>query len=170
MPFQHSQHSPGWTPPCPSRIKSAAVANGVKVGALGIRFSGPDSKDLAGDYFDSATDLGPTMGQGAVVMINHGQPFGDSPILRGFADIVLGTADVKRDSSGLFVSTTLDVSDPLQEALASLVSLGTLRWSSGTSGHVAKRADDGRILRWWPVEFSLCACPCEPRLPALRRL
>jgi hypothetical protein len=87
-----------------------------------------------------------------------------------FAGIMLPPATVTRDAKGLFVSTTLDLSDPFQKALASLVTLGAMRWSSGTAAHVMKKADDGRILRWLICEFSFTPTPCEPRLPAIRNL
>src|SRR5438477_13025989 len=54
-------------------LKSLEVKDGLaKVGSYAIRFSGPDSKDLTGEYFTAATDYGPRNGDGAVTMSNHG--------------------------------------------------------------------------------------------------
>jgi hypothetical protein len=162
-------HNFGWNPPA-GKIKSAPVANGVRVGALGVRFSGPSSKDLAGEYFTQATEFGDNLGNGAPVLLNHGTPLGGLQEFADFASVVLAPATVTRDSKGLFVETTLDTSDPLQAALVDLVTLGALRWSSGSADHVIKRAPNGEILRWFPVEFSMTPSPCEFRLPAIGKL
>ena len=104
-------------------------------------------------------------------MLNHGMALADTELLTDFADVVLAPATVTKSAKGLWVETTLDMSDPLQEAIAGLVQLGTLSWSSGTASHVAKkRAADGLLLRWFPVEWSMTPWPAEPRLPALALL
>ena len=162
-------HQTGWEPPS-GKIKSVPVANGVRVGALGVRFSGPDELDLQGDYFSADCEFGENLGNGAPTLLNHGMPLGNLEIFADFADVVLPPATVTRTSKGLFVETTLDMSDPLQKALVDLVSLGAMRWSSGSAGHTIKRAGDGRILRWLPVEFSYTPSPAEFRLPAIRKL
>ena len=164
-------HSHGWSAPMGGSIRSIKTANAQKIGALGVRFSGPSERDLADEYFSSETDFGPTLGSGAPVMLNHGTALADTELLTDFADVILAPATVTKSAKGLWVETTLDLSDPLQEAIAELVQLGCLSWSSGTAGHVAKkRAADGLLLRWFPVEWSMTPWPCEPRLPALALL
>ena len=164
-------HTSGWSPPIGGAIRSIKTANAQKIGALGVRFSGPTERDLADEYFSAESDFGPTLGSGAPVMLNHGQPLANTELLTDFADVVLAPATVTKSVKGLFVETTLDLSDPLQEAIAGLVQLGCLSWSSGTAGHVAKRrAADGLLLRWFPVEWSMTPAPCEARLPAIALL
>lgn len=46
------------------------------MGACAIRFSGPDEKDLSGEYFTEATDFGPRNGDGAATLFHHGNPVG----------------------------------------------------------------------------------------------
>ena len=165
MAFVH-QFDPGWHPP--SSILKSTISHGQKVGTYGVRFSGPDEKDLAGEYFTFGSDFGSTLGTGAATMINHGVPLGQG--MEEFANVIFPPATVTKDSKGLYVETMLDLGDPLQEALSQLVSLGALRWSSGSAAHVVQKAADGRIVRWPPIEFSFTPTPCEPRLPAIRHL
>jgi hypothetical protein len=101
-------------------------------------------------------------------MIHHGNPI--SIGLEAFAEIILPEAKVQRDTNGLFASTNLDLSDPIQRAIYELIQRGAFRWSSGATPQLVKRASDGRIERWFPAEFSLTPIPAEPRLPRIRPL
>jgi hypothetical protein len=161
-------HRGGWQPPIGSNILKAIGAGSGRFGAYGVRFSGPDQKDLAGEYFSAATDFGPSNGDGVPVLINHGRPIEDG--LEPFANVVLPAAKVERDPHGLFASTRLDLADPLQVAIAELIAQGFFWWSSGSTPQVVKRDADGRLARWYPVEFSLTPTPAEPRLRPLRPL
>ena len=161
-------HAPGWQPPIGSNILKGLGAGAGRFGAYGVRFSGPDQKDLQGDYFSAATDFGPRNGDGSPVMIHHGLPLEDG--LEAFANVVLPPAKVERDPYGLFASTRLDLGDPLQVAIAELITQGFFWWSSGSTPQLVKRDPDGRLARWYPVEFSLTPNPAEPRLRPLRQL
>jgi hypothetical protein len=104
-------------------------------------------------------------------MVNHGLPLGGLDQFADFSETILPPATVTKDAKGLFFETTLDLDDPFQAAISELVSLAVFRWSSGTASHaVRKSADDGHILLWPICEVSLTPTPCEPRLPAIRRL
>ena len=148
--------------------KAVATGNGPRFGAYAVRFSGPDEKDLSGEYFTSETNFGPNHGDGVPVLIHHGMPIAKG--LENFANVVLPAAKVNRDGSGLFASTQLDLEDPLHAAIAELITAGAFRWSSGSKSNLVSRAADGRIVVWPPVEFSLTPTPSEPRLPRLRPL
>ena len=65
-------HAPGWQAPSGNILKAVATGNGPRFGAYAVRFSGPDEKDLSGEYFTSETDFGPRYGDGAPVLIHHG--------------------------------------------------------------------------------------------------
>jgi hypothetical protein len=160
-------HSAGWQMPTANVLKAVS---GVwpRFGALAVRFSGPDEKDLSGEYFTSETDFGPGCGDGVPVLIQHAQPLAKG--LEAFQNVVLPAAKVTRDQTGLFASTQLDLEDPLHNAIAELITAGALRWSSGSRTDLAVRQSDGEILVWPPVEFSLTPTPAEPRLPRLRPL
>ena len=151
-------------------LKSLTDAPGgtMRVGAYAIRFTDRSQKDLTGEYFTVKTDLGPTMGQGAPTMFNHGMA--EKPEWKTACDQTYPPVDVTRDETGLFVSTTLDLSNQYQAAIGKLVSQGKLKWSSGSSPHVKRATDDGEITRWFPIEFSFTPTPAEPRNGAIRPL
>jgi hypothetical protein len=159
-------HAPGWQAPTGNTLKAVATGNGPRFGAYAVRFSGPDEKDLSGEYFTSETDFGPRYGDGAPVLIHHGRPIAEG--LEAFASVILPAAKVNRDGNGLFASTQLDLEDPLQAAIAELIISGAFRWSSGSRTDLTMHEADGRIVRWPPLEFSLTPTPAEPRLPRLR--
>src|SRR5207244_2301454 len=70
-------HRGGWQPPIGSNILKAIGGTG-RFGALAVRFSGPDEKDLQGEYFTPQTDFGPRNGDGSPVLIHHGNPLEDA--------------------------------------------------------------------------------------------
>jgi hypothetical protein len=159
-------HASGWQAPSGNILKAVATGNGPRFGAYAVRFSGPDEKDLSGEYFTSETDFGPNYGDGSAVLIHHGRPLAEG--LEAFASVILPAAKVNRHGSGLFASTQLDLEDPLHAAIAELITSGAFRWSSGSRTNLVRREADGRIVRWPPLEFSLTPTPAEPRLPRLR--
>jgi HK97 family phage major capsid protein len=139
----------------------------VRVGAYAVRFSGPDEKDLTGEYFTKATNFGKNEGNGADVMFNHGEPIGDKSIFKKIADIAFEAAKAVKDDIGIFVETVLDLADEYQKAIFDLIQAGKLAWSTGSASHVIKKAEDGQILRWPIVEVSFTPVPAEPRLPKI---
>jgi HK97 family phage major capsid protein len=150
-------------------IKSIEVKDGkARVGAYAIRFSGADQKDLQGEFFTAKTYFGSRKGDGADVMFNHGQ----APT-KAFDEIcgrVFAEAKATMDEIGIFVSHVLDLADEYEAAIADLCSTGKLKWSSGATSHMVKRADTGEIKRWPIAEFSYTPTPAEPRLPAIAPL
>lgn len=147
-------------------LKSLEVTgNKVRVGAYAIRYSGPNDTDLAGDYFTPETDFGPRNGDGTAALFHHGMSIkGAEPL----ADMTFGPVKATKDENGVFASTELDLSNPYEKAIADLCEQGKLKWSSGSSEHMVRKADDGRILRWHPIEFSFTPAPVEPKLPSIR--
>ncbi|MEA3211313.1 MAG: hypothetical protein QOE70_4370 [Chthoniobacter sp.] len=142
-----------------------AVQDGkVSVGAYAIRFSAADEKDLTGEYFTAKTDFGPRSGDGAATMFHHGQSVKG---LESVCDRTFAPVKATRDDVGIFVSTVLDMSDGHEKAIADLCAKGKLKWSSGSAAHLVRKAADGHITRWHPIEFSYTPTPCEPRLPAI---
>ena len=150
----------------------AGDAGTMRVGAYAVRFADRTEKDLSGEYFTAKTDFGPTMGNGVATMFNHGMcpAKGMEAVFGQVCEQTFPPVKVTRDDTGLFVETTLDLSDKYQAAIGRLVSQGKLKWSSGTGVHVKRMKDDGEITRWHPIEFSLTPTPCDPRLPAIRPL
>jgi hypothetical protein len=150
----------------PESIKSIEVKDDkATVGAYAIRFSGPDQKDLQGEFFTAKTYLGSHKGDGVDVLFNHGQ----APT-KAFDDVcsmVMAAAKSSIDAVGVFVQHVLDLSNEYEKAIADLCAAGKLKWSSGATSHMVKRAGTGEILRWPIAEFSYTPTPAEPRLPAI---
>ena len=118
-------------------------------------------KDLAGDYFTADTYFGAQKGNGADCLFHHGIPV--KAELAPLADVVLPPIQTKADDFGLFASVVLDMADEYHATIAGLAGKGALGWSSGSAGHMVKRADDGHLKRWPIIEGSLTPQPCEPR-------
>jgi hypothetical protein len=150
----------------PEAIKSIEVKDGKAiVGAYAIRFSGPEQKDLQGEFFTDKTYLGAHKGDGVDVLFNHGQ----APT-KAFAEVcnmVMAAAKSSIDAVGVFVRHVLDLSNEYEAAIAELCAAGKLKWSSGATSHMVKRTDTGEIMRWPIAEFSYTPTPAEPRLPAI---
>jgi hypothetical protein len=150
-------------------IKSIETKDGQAiVGAYAIRFSGPDQKDLVGEYFTRDTYLGSHHGDGADVLFNHG--FAPTKAFDEICGRIFAAAKATLDEIGVFVQHTLDLADEYEAAIAKLVQTGKLKWSSGTASHLAKKTASGEIKRWPIAEFSYTPTPAEPRLPAIAPL
>src|SRR5258708_6917704 len=136
----------------PEAIKSIEVKDGkATVGAYAIRFSGPDQKDLTGEFFTAKTYLGAHQGDGVDVLFNHGI----APT-KAFADVcnlVMSAAKSSVDAVGVFVRHVLDLSNEYESAIAELCSAGKLKWSSGATSHMVRRTEAGEIKRWPIAEF-----------------
>jgi len=161
-------HRAGWRPPEGSVLKS--TGSGGRYGALAVRFSGPDQKDLQQEYFTSRTEFAGTDRGSVPTLFNHGEPVDSAPIFKRFADRFFPNAQLKRLNNGIFAEVQLDPADKFQSALADLIEAGALRWSSGSTNQFVRKSIDGGITRWPIVEVSLTPSPAEPRLPKLRRM
>jgi len=139
---------------------------------MAVLFTNPSEpvKDISGEYFSNGTDFSGTDNSRVPTTFNHAIPQGDRPIFRKFADTTFGLAELKRLDNGIFGTITLDPSDPLASALADLIEAGALKFSSGSGVQFVRRGQDGHLTRWKILELSVTACPCEPRLPKLRRI
>ena len=154
----------------PLKALAEAAAGTQRVGAYAVRFASAEEKDLSGEYFTKGTDFGPTLGDGVATLFNHGMVPANVKGLEQVCEMTFPPVKVTRDDVGLFVESTLDLSDRYQKAIADLVAKGRLKWSSGSAQHIKRRSEDGEIKRWHPVEFSYTPTPCEARLPAIRPL
>jgi hypothetical protein len=163
MAFVHSQ---GWQ--APAGILKSVSGTGSRYGALAIRFSGPDEKDLQGEYFTAYTDFSSAGDAEPVVLIGHGNPI--DPALTRFSELSLGPAAIKRKHDGIFASFELYEGDPVDAAIIELIHAGALRWSSGSRSDLAQRKSNGEITRWPIIEVSLTPTPAEPRLPKIHQL
>jgi hypothetical protein len=135
----------------------------VRVGGQLILFGSPEQKDFDGEWFAADTYYGPDDGNGADVLVHHGQPLRAE--LKDLAGRVLGPLKVVRNELGLFAETVLHLADEYEKMLYELIEAGKLAWSSGSVARLIRRdAATGKIVRWPIVEASLTPTPCEPRL------
>jgi hypothetical protein len=140
----------------------------AKVGSYAIRFSEASEKDLNDEFFTAKTDFGPRDGDGVATMFNHGLPIAEG--LEHLAYKTFAPVHAVKDDIGIFIEANLNLSDRYEKAILELVNQGKLKWSSGTSYHLARKSAEGEILRWHPIEFSYTPIPAEPRLPAISPL
>lgn len=146
-----------------------AMDDNGKVGGYLVRFTDASKKDLSGEYFDAKSYLGAHDGDGVDTIFHHGQPLSINAKLspkaaqeiEGFRDHTFAPVKTKRDAVGIFAETVLSMADEYEKAVFGLVKAGKLGWSSGAVGHLVKKADDGRIIRWPIGEASITPTPCE---------
>jgi len=125
-------HSNGWTPNYGGLLKS--IGDGGTYGALAVRFSSEDEPDITGEYFDEFTDFSFKSAETRVpTLFNHGIPVRTGAAANRFANTVFPDATIERVPGGLFGTITLSPSDPLQSAVAKMISSGALRFSSGST-------------------------------------
>lgn len=137
-----------------------------RVGGHLVVFGDENQTDLAGDWFTAKTYLGPADGDGAECLFHHTLPIKGVNYDR---DHRFAPMKTKRDETGIFAETVLDLADDYERAVYGVAMAGKLGWSSGSASHLVRREGDveaGKITRWPIVEGSLTPTPCEPRARA----
>jgi phage head maturation protease len=150
---------------------STLVAFGGAAKALGagkfraplVTFSGPDSPDLTGDFFNAETDFWTLKdGRGEVVLLyGHGQ----DPTLK-HAKLGSGKASVEMDDAGIWMEGQLNLADEYEKAIYGMIEAGKMGTSSGAVAHLVTRESKGDAcwIKSWPLfEGSLTPTPAEPR-------
>ena len=105
----------------------------------------------------------------APLMFHHGIPIAQSAVARRFADAVFSDATIERVPGGLFATIKLAANDPLESAIAKMISRGAVRFSTGSTTQFARR-QGSKSTRWPVVELSVTPRPAEQRLPKIRPL
>lgn len=141
----------------------------VTVGGQLVHFSGPTDPDLFNTYFTKDTYFGPYRGDGMDVRFNHRIPVSaktpDGNII-DFTEIAnyrFNPMKVTENELGLFAETVLNMREKYEKLIAKLVEKKALAWSSGTSYHMIKLADNGWIAEWPIIEGSFTPTPAEPK-------
>lgn len=122
---------------------------------LAIPFGGPlkGGKDLDGEYFSPRTDPKPHWFNERPILFHHGK---DSEI----GDDDVGTEDeLQKEADGWWAKLWLDRSHRYFARIDALIRSGKMYGSSGTMGHLVKRAPDGELLVWPHVEQTLTPTP-----------
>jgi len=142
-------------------IKNEDGTPSGRVGGYLVRFTDADHKDIDGEYFTADTYYGPHEGDGSDLMFHHGIPVKAG--LESLAGhIFKEPIKTKRDEIGIWAETILDQSDKYEQKVAELVDKGKLKWSSGSTGRLVRRENDGKITRWPIIEGSLTHTPAYP--------
>ena len=132
-------------------------AEAGRIGGYLVIWGSPGQRDLHGEFFTPATDLGLDWYDQRPVLYHHGLD-GD------LKAAVIGVIDTLRaDATGLWAEAQLDLRQRYVRAVQRLVDRGILGWSSGSLPHLVEVGDDGQIKRWPIVEGSLTPSPAEPR-------
>jgi hypothetical protein len=146
-------------------IKSFEVKGNVGIArGYTVRYTDPSDKDLTGDYFIKATDLGANVANGYDVFVHHRQPVNSNPAMMKYVKRKLRyPCKTTPDEIGLFCETLFDLADEYEAALFNgPVKAGKLGYSSGSAPHLVDKDPDGCIKRWIIAEVSLTPTPAEP--------
>lgn len=126
-----------------------------------VRFTGPESPDLEGDYFTKSTDYGFPVDKEVPINLyyNHGL---DPEVGKA----CIGTGTVKMLDDGLWYQAQIDLATSYGKMIAKLAKQGMLGYSSGAASHMVERKSVGganEITRWCIGEASITPTPAESR-------
>ncbi|HOU13472.1 MAG TPA: phage major capsid protein [Anaerolineae bacterium] len=134
-----------------SAYKATLDAAG-RVGGYGVVFTGPQAKDLQGDYFAPDTNLWLEHYPVVPLLYQHGQD-------QFVGKRVIGTARPRRDDIGVWYEAQLQQRDEYEALILELVKAGALGYSTGSLPHLVERAPDGKLLSWPVAEITLTPTP-----------
>ena len=144
-----------------------ALDESGRVGGYLVKFSDGKEKDLHGEFFDAKGYYGPSDGNGAEALFEHGFPVGKSAAFQELAGYTFTPLKTKRDDVGIWAETVLDLANEYEAMVHKLVKAGKLGWSSGAPGHRVKVEQGGRITKWPIAEGSLTPRPANPQSRAI---
>lgn len=132
-----------------------------RVGGYLVRFGGPDSADVQGDFFTPETYYGKAVKAGTDVIYHHGIGRIDEIAVR-LGNKVIGDGEIAVKSDGLWIEASVNEPDVL-----ALADAGKLGWSSGSVERLVKReavkAGITKVTQWPIIEASLSPRPVDPR-------
>jgi hypothetical protein len=131
-----------------------------KVGGYLVRFGGPESADVQGDYFTAGTDFGLGEGDRLLVYYHHG-------LDRDFGRRHYGHGHFKADPVGLAIEAQLDLNTDRGRRIYGDAEAGKLGWSSGSAERFVERGPavkGARAITYWPLnDATLSPKPVDPR-------
>lgn len=159
----------------PHRAKATEFFGGEKLKALGsgkvggylIAFGKP--ADAQGEWFDPnvETHLDWFGGTTRPILFHHGQTDDD---LDDVIEEIGSLYKIVRDNHGIWAEGQLDMTNPRAVQVYNDVRRGKIGWSSGSSPHLAKTDDTGRIYEWAIVEASLTPTPAAGKRTTVQAL
>jgi len=141
----------------PASTAAKALGDDGRIGGYLVVWGDAARRDLHGEYFSPATDLGLGWYPCRPVLYQHGLDGALGPALIGQIKAF------QPDDVGLWVEAQLDLRDRWARAVLNLIRQGALGWSSGSLPHLVEVSAEGHIRRWPIVEGSLTPTPAEPR-------
>lgn len=128
-----------------------------------VRFSGPEAKDLAGDYFTSETDFGIESGHKTPIYFNHRMPLPTRDGKHVVIKAKIGEGTLTVDDEGWVIDAIIYNRQNYEKAISKAGRAKKLAWSSGTAAHLMDREEDG-FIKTWPLglDASMTPTPCEP--------
>src|SRR5258708_848103 len=107
---------------------------GGRVGGYVAVYGSPAQKDLSGEYFTPHTNFCLDWAERRPVLYNHAL---DPKV----GTELIGTIDhLHTDEIGLWAEAQLNTRSAYSRAIESLVARGALSWSSGSLGHLVRKA------------------------------
>lgn len=132
-----------------------------RVGGYLVRFGGPESADVQGDFFTSDTYFGRAVKSGIDVVYHHGVGRID-PLAVRLGNAVIGEGTVETKADGLWIESQINEPEVYTKA-----ERGELGWSSGSVDRLIRReavkGNITRITQWPMIEASLSPRPVDPR-------
>lgn len=156
-------------------LKATRDGNRGIVEAVGVRFTGPNDRDLDGEYFTAETDYGPHKGDGMAATLNHRMPMvtrstksEELPVLESYAKRIF-SQPVKAEMTpqGIIAQHILDLADDYEKMIFDMAQKGKLRWSSGAPGHMVDKDESKRITTWHIAEWAYTPIAADPNLPTI---
>jgi hypothetical protein len=141
------------------------------IGGYGVVFGG---FDLEGETFTPDTDFMLDLVPVKPVYIDHSEGTtievdGKAVKLAGISDPVGQIIEVTADDVGLYMQFQVEKANRYWSVVEQMIGTGKAGLSSGTIGHLARRA--GKTITRWPiVEESITLTPAEPRTVGIERL
>lgn len=128
-----------------------------------VRFSGPDKKDLAGDYFTKETQFGVESGAKTPIYFNHRMPLPTRDGKHVVIKAKIGEGTLTEDDEGWIIDAIIYNRQNYEKAISKAGRAKKLAWSSGTAAHLVDREEDGFIKNWpLGLDASMTPTPCEP--------
>lgn len=128
---------------------------GNRIGGQLIRFTGPNDRDLQGEYFDRKTNFYRLDGM-RVVLFHHGRT-------KAFGRDEIGEGGLILTKDGIDIEADLNLEPPRLKAVMGKVEEAKLSWSSGSSSEHAAVSKTGRIEVWPIVEASISPFTVDPK-------
>jgi len=137
---------------------------GALVGGYLLLWGDPEHKDLQGDYFTPDTQLWLDRYPQAPALFHHG--LDDTVGLAAIGHRVKAVPD----DVGVWVEDWIDTSNRYWKLVEPLLEAERLFYSPGSAPHLVKRAEDGKLLSYPPIEDTLTPIPAQHRLRPVEQI